>query len=176
MKISDRINVNIVKTVENAVGEREDFHFYVDELTSSNHMPTYAGMADEKYAFEDMDDEFFEFINRKISEDGIYIRLILAEADETSHGVVFTLECGSVENTFITSDVSDLLVFDFADYGIKIHNGEVTLGTTISGGCGHTPYFAELGSDEGNKEYLSLDNPLNQFIVKLMWDMIVVDE
>ena len=31
------------ETVENAVSGREDFHFYVDELTQNGIMPTYAG-------------------------------------------------------------------------------------------------------------------------------------
>ena len=176
MKVSRDINVNVIRTVENAVGARDDFHFYVDELTSRNYMPTYAGIADEKYAFESMDEAFFEFLNRKIAGDGIYLRLILATGEDTSNGVLFTLECGSEVKTFETCDVENGMVFDFADFGVKIQGGRVTLGTTVEGGCAHTPYFAPFGSERGNEDYLSLDNPLNRFVIDLLWEMIVTDE
>lgn len=172
MKTSGKISINVPKTVENAVSGRDDFHFYVDELTSDDCMPTYAGMADEKYGFESMDGEFFDFLQEKIAGNGIYIRLILATGQRTPEGVKFTLECGDVENTFESSDDSNLLVYEFADYGIKVWKGEVTLGATVEGGCGQTPYFAEFGSLRGNEEFLSLDNPLNRFVIELLWEMI----
>ena len=59
MQITRKIKIDIKKTVENSVGKNDDFHFFVDELTSENYMPTYGGMADEKYSFEEMNDEFF---------------------------------------------------------------------------------------------------------------------
>ena len=62
METNEKINLNVRKTVENSVAGNEDFHFYVDELTSRDYMPTYAGMADEKYGYDEMDDEFFEFV------------------------------------------------------------------------------------------------------------------
>lgn len=176
MKISGKININVPETVENAVSGREDFHFYVDELTSDGYMPTYAGKADEKYSFDSMDDSFFEFLEKKIAGNGIYIRLILATGEMTPGGAKFTLECGGNESTFITDELSNLLVFEFADFGVKVCRGEVTLGTTVDGGCGHTPYFAEFGSERGNEEYLSLDNPLNRFVIEQIWEMIRTDE
>ncbi len=176
MRISKKANINVPRTVEKSVNGRKDFHFYVDELTSDDCMPTYAGMADEKYAFESMDDRFFEFLEERIEENGIYIRLILATAEVDSEGVKFTLECGENESTFMTDDDSNLLVFEFADFGVKVRRGEVTLGTTIDGGCGSTPHFAEFGSDRGNAEYLSLDNPLNRFVIELLWEMLEFDE
>lgn len=78
MQITRKIKIDIKKTVENSVGKNDDFHFFVDELTSENYMPTYGGMADEKYSFEEMNDEFFKFLYDKASQDGIYIRLIYA--------------------------------------------------------------------------------------------------
>ena len=163
------------KTVEKAVNGNDDFHFYVDELTSNDCMPTYAGRADEKYTFESMDDAFFEFLERKIHENGIYIRMIHATGESASEGAVFTLECGNMTKTFKTSS-SEVLVFEFADFGIKVLNDEVTLGTTVDGGCHHAPFFAEFGSDRGNREVLSFDNPLNKFVMDLLLEMIVLDE
>ena len=49
MQITRKINVDIKRTVENSVAGREEFHFYVDELTQNGIMPTYAGESDEKY-------------------------------------------------------------------------------------------------------------------------------
>ena len=178
MEIKREINnLNVKKTVEKSVAGNEDFHFYVDELTSRNYMPTYAGMADEKYTFDDMDDGFFEFIERKINEDGIYIRLVFAAAlESTADEAIFELSFGNTKRTFKTEDLDNVLVFDFADFGIKVKGSEITFGTTVDGGCPHTPYFAEFGSERGSEEYLSLDNPLNQYVLKLMEDLIVLDE
>ena len=176
MKISRDININVIKTVENAVGTRNDFHFYIDELTSDDCMATYYGIADEKYTFESMDDAFFEFLNRKIAGDGIYIRLILATGEKTSNGAKFTLECGNKVKTFETGDIESILIFDFADFGIKVQKGRITLGTTIEDGCAHVPFFAQFGSKKANETYLSLENPLNRFIIDLLLEMIVIDE
>ena len=175
MNVSRKININVPKTVEKAVNGNDDFHFYVDELTSNDYMPTYSGMADEKYTFESMDDAFFEFLERKIHENGIYIRMILATGESTSECAVFSLECGNMTKTFKTSSL-DVLVFEFADFGIKVLNDEITLGTTVDGGCHHTPFFAEFGSGKGNHEFLSLDNPLNKFVMDLLMEMIVLEE
>ena len=175
MNVSRKININVPKTVEKAVNGNEDFHFYVDELTSNDCMPTYVGRADEKYTFESMDDAFFEFLERKIHENGINIRMIHATGESASEGAVFTLECGNMTKTFKTSS-SEVLVFEFADFGIKVLNDEVTLGTTVDGGCHHAPFFAEFGSDRGNREVLSFDNPLNKFVMDLLLEMIVLDE
>ena len=173
MEIKRNINLNVKKTVENSVAGKEDFHFYVDELTSRNYMPTYAGMADEKYGFDEMNEEFFEFLNRKAAEDGIYIRLVFATASEINGEAVFELEYGDKKEEFRTTDIDDVLVFEFADFGIKVKGCEVTFGATIEGGCGRTPYFAEFGSDKASEEFISPENPLNQRIIEIMEEMIL---
>ena len=172
METKGNINLNVRKTVENSVAGNEDFHFYVDELTSRDYMPTYAGMADEKYGYDEMDDEFFEFVERKASEDGIYIRLVFATGKMDNGEAVFHLEYGGSEREFRTSDVDNVLVFEFADFGVKVKGDEVTFGATIDGGCGHTPYFAEFGSDKASEEFISVDNPLNQLVIEIMRGMI----
>ena len=177
MERNQVLKVNVKKTVEMSVAGREDFHFHVDELTDGDYMPTYAGMADEKYEFDEMDDAFFEFLERKISANGIFIRLVFATGSESaSSRAIFELEYGDRKETFKTEDLDNVLVFEFADYGIKIRKGAVSYGATVFGGCGEVPYFAEFGSRRGNREYLSLDNPLNRRILKIMEDMIVIDE
>lgn len=172
METKEKINLNVRKTVENSVAGNEDFHFYVDELTSRDYMPTYAGMADEKYGYDEMDDEFFEFVERKASEDGIYIRLVFATGQMGNGEAVFHLEYGGSEREFRTSDVDNVLVFEFADFGVKVKGDEVTFGATIDGGCGHTPYFAEFGSNKASEEFISADNPLNQLVIEIMRGMI----
>jgi hypothetical protein len=149
----------------------------VDELSANDYMPTYAGMADEKYAFDEMDDEFFDFLQGKINQNGIYIRLVYAcgfnsESDEA----VFELEYGNSRETFKTKDLDNVLVFEFADFGIKVKGNEITFGTTVEGGCHRTPYFAEFGSNRASEEYISLDNPLNRHVLKLIEELIVLDE
>lgn len=177
MQITRKANLNVRKTVEKSVCGNDEFHFFVDELTSRDYMPTYAGMADEKYAYDEMNDEFFEFLNRKASEDGIYIRLVYANAvNSTDSEAVFELEYGGKSETFTTGDLDGVLVFEFADFGIRVRGSCVTFGMTVEGGCAHTPYFAEFGSDKANRQFASLDNPLNQRIISIMEDMIVLDE
>ncbi len=172
MEIKRNCNIDIKKTVENSVAGNDEFHFYVDELTSNNYMPTYAGNADEKYSFDEMNEEFFEFLSKKAEGDGIYIRLVHASADEIDGVAVFCLEYGGCKRQFRTDELDKVLVFEFADFGIKVKGSEVTLGATIEGGCGHTPYFAEFGSLKANSEFISIDNPLNQFVIKIMEGMI----
>lgn len=172
MEIKRNCNIDIKKTVENSVAGNDEFHFFVDELTSNNYMPTYAGEADEKYSFDEMNDEFFEFLSKKADGDGIYIRLVHASADEIDGVGVFCLEYGGRKREFRTDELDKVLVFEFADFGIKVKGSEVTFGATIDGGCGHTPYFAEFGSLKANREFISLDNPLNQFVIKIMEGMI----
>lgn len=172
MEIKKNINLNIKKTVENSVSGNDEFHFFVDELTSADYMPTYAGKADEKYEFNEMGDEFFEFLARKANEDGIYIRLVYATASETDGEAVFELEYGGAKDEYRTRDIDDVLAFEFADFGIKVKGSEVTFGATIEGGCGHTPYFAEFGSNKASEKFISLENPLNKRIISIMEEMI----
>lgn len=172
MGIKKNINLSIKKTVENSVCGNEEFHFFVDELTSNDCMPTYAGMADEKYAFDEMSDEFFEFLSQKANGDGIYIRLVYATARETDGEAVFELEyCGTKEE-YMTKETDEVMVFEFADFGIKVKGGEVTFGATIEGGCGQTPYFAEFGSAKADEKFISPENPLNKRIMSIMEGMI----
>ena len=177
MQITRKINVDIRKTVENSVCGNDEFHFFVDELTSANRMPTYQGMADEKYAFDEMNDEFFEFLKEKAANDGIYIRLVFANgSNEDDSEAVFQLEYGESQETFRTGKLEEILVFEFADFGIRVKGSCVTLGATVDGGCGQDIYFAEFGSDKANREYLSLKNPLNRHVIAIMENMIFLDE
>lgn len=173
MKVTRKINLNVAKTVENAVCGRKDFHFYVDELSCDNQMPTYSGNADEKYAFDEMDDSFFDFLIRKSKENGIYIRLIHATGRKTDSGSIFKLECGSRERTFVIHESVSVSVFEFADFGIKVLEDEVTFGATVEGD--DSIYFAPFkpGTDD---LFLSAENPLNRLVVASMCEMIVIDE
>jgi hypothetical protein len=65
MSIVRKNNLNIRKTVEKAINNHPEFHFFVDELTSDNYMPTYAGMADEKYTFMKWMMDFSNSLNAK---------------------------------------------------------------------------------------------------------------
>ena len=72
----------------------------------------------------------------------------------------------------IPKDTENVLVFEFADFGVKIKGDEVTFGATIDGGCGQTPYFAKFGSTKANEAFISLENPLNKRILEIMEEMI----
>lgn len=173
----DRISknqINVRETVEKAISNHPEFHFFVDELTADDYMPTYAGIADEKYTYERMDEEFFKFIERKIDSDGLYVRICYLTGEVIGDEAVFTIEIGGDEKIFTTSDLDSVQVVEMADYGIKIKGDEITFGAAVDGGCDQTPYFAEFGSKRGNETYLSQDNPLNIYIIKLMKDFLNV--
>ena len=119
-----------------------------------------------------MNDEFYEFLARKAENYGIYIRLVYATASEIDGEAVFELEYGESKEEFRTKDMDNVLVFEFADFGVKVKGMEVTFGATIEGGCGHTPYFAEFGSDRANEEFISLENPLNKRVIEIMEAML----
>lgn len=166
--------INVKETVEKAINNHPEFHFFVDELTADDYMPTYAGIADEKYSYDEMDEEFFKFIGRKIDSDGLYLRICYLTGDIVGNEAIFTIEIGPDEKVFRTNDLDSVQVVEMADYGIKIKGDEITLGAAVDGGCGQTPYFAEFGSKRGNETFLSEDNPLNKFIIGLMRDFLKV--
>lgn len=167
MQIIRENNINVTKTVKRAINNHPEFHFFVDELTADDYMPTYAGIADEKYTFDEMNDEFFDFIERKIASQGIYLRICYLTGQLIDGEAVFTLEIDGKEKVFKTNDLDCVHFIDLADYGIKIKGNRIVIGTTVDE-IGQTPYFAEFGSKRGNEKYLSLENPLNRFIVSLI--------
>ena len=122
------MKINVRKTIQNTVTVPDEFPFYVEELTSSGVMPTLLGLADEKYTYSEMDDEFFEFVSRKIRENGIYIRLIhILVRDRDADGITLEIESGSGKTT-IKTDFPDL--DEVTDIGIKICGEKITVGTT----------------------------------------------
>ena len=172
MEIRRENNINVRKTVEKAINNHPEFHFFVDELSANNYMPTYAGMADEKYTYDEMDDGFFDFIERKIHENGVYLRICYLTGEIVGPEALFVIEIADETLTFQTSELDDVLVVEMADYGIKITPDEIILGATIDGGCGQTPYFAEFGSSNCNETFMSLENPLNKFLITLMGEFL----
>lgn len=161
--------INIKKTVEQSISGRKDFHFYVDELSPDNTLPTYDGQAEEKYSYSELDDDFFEFLERKSNENGIFIRLVLSIAVKKDNQTIFKLMHGECEEEFQMEHLNGKELFEFADYGVKIHKGDVTFGVSIDRGDNHRFTFEEIESGGGN---LSQDNPLNRHVVEIMEGMV----
>lgn len=172
MEIARENNLNVRKAVEKVINNHPEFHFFVDELSANNFMPTYAGQADEKYSFDEMDEGFFDFVERKINENGIYLRICYLTGEEIAGEAIFVVETAGKTTTFKTNDLDGVCVVEMADYGVKITPDEIILGATIDGGCCHTPYFAEFGSKRCNEKFMSLDNPLNRYVIGLMDDFL----
>ena len=109
------MEINVRKTIENTVTVKDELPFYIDELSANDEMPTYMGMADEKYTFSEMDDDFFDFVNQKINDNGIYIRLVhIIETSIKSDRVTLNVEAGSLVKPItvkeeISSQVIDLM-------------------------------------------------------------------
>lgn len=173
MKATQKRNVNIRKTVENTVNGQMDFHFFVDELAADDSMPTYRGKADQKYKFEKMDDEFFEFLESKAMQNGVFIRLVFAMTEEKDDETVFKMEYGNVKDEFKTDEMDKVFEFEFADYGVKIKGNTITFGASVVGEDERHISFGEFGGDCVDENFLSLDNPFNQYILKIMKDRVV---
>ena len=172
MEIIRENNINVRRTVEKAINNHPEFHFFVDELSANDYMPTYAGEADEKYTYDEIDDGFFEFIERKIGENGVYLRICYLTGEQNASEARFEIEMPGRTLTFTTNELDSVQVVDMADYGIKITPDKIILGATIDGGCSQTPYFAEFGSANCNETFMSLDNPLNRFIITLIGEFL----
>ena len=172
MEIKRENNINVRKAVKKAINNNPEFHFFVDELSENNYMPTYAGLADEKYTFEKMDGGFFDFIDRKIRENGVYLRICYLTGEEIAGEAIFVVEMAGNTTTFKTNDLDKVCVVEMADYGIKITPDEIIIGATIDGGCCHTPYFAEFGSVKCNEKFMSLENPLNKYIIGMIGEFL----
>ena len=137
------MKINVRKTIENTVTVCDEFPFYVEELNESDEMPTLLGLADEKYSFSEMDDEFFDFVSRKINENWIYVRLIhiIEKSADKSH-VTFEIETG-LEKTTIKTNFNSLN--EVTDIGIKIHGSDITVGTTK---FSKRPHFEKIDENE----------------------------
>ncbi|MBR0271636.1 MAG: hypothetical protein IJQ68_06575 [Methanobrevibacter sp.] len=122
------MKINVRKTIENTVTVPDEFPFYVEELSANDEMPTLLGLADEKYTFSEMDDDFFEFVSRKISENGVYVRLIhITQKSCENHNVTFEIETGLAKTTIKAENET---LDEVTDIGIKIRGDDVTVGIT----------------------------------------------
>lgn len=137
------MEINVRKTIENTVTVKDELPFYIDELSANDEMPTYMGMADEKYSFSDMDDEFFDFVERKINENGIYIRLVhVIETSVKSDCVTLDIEAGSLERTItVEEEISSQVI----DYGIKVKGNEILLGRSV---FDKSPHFSKIDDND----------------------------
>ena len=144
------MEINVRKTIKKTVTVKDELPFYVDELSANDEMPTYMGIADEKYSFSDMDDEFFDFVERKINENGIYIRLVhVIETSIKSNCITLDVEAGSIKKTItVEEEISSQVI----DYGIKVKGSEVSLGTTV---FDERPHFSQIDENDFLAEIVS---------------------
>lgn len=137
------MEINVRKTIENTVTLKDELPFYIDELSANDEMPTYVGNADEKYTFDEMDDEFFDFVEKKINENGIYIRLVhVIETSIKSNCVTLDVEAGSLRKTVtVEEEISSQVI----DYGVKVKGSEVSLGRTV---FDERPHFSQIDEND----------------------------
>ena len=137
------MEINVRKTIENTVTVKDELPFYIDELSANDEMPTYMGMADEKYAFSEMDDDFFDFVNQKINDNGIYIRLVhIIETSIKSDRVTLNVEAGSLVKTItVEEEISSQVI----DYGIKVKGNEILLGRSV---FDQRPHFSKIDEND----------------------------
>ena len=137
------MKINIRKTIENTVTVKDELPFYIDELSANDEMPTYMGAADEKYTFSEMDDDFFDFVEQKINDNGIYIRLVhIIETSIKSDCVTLNVEAGSLVKTItVEEEISSQVI----DYGIKVKGNEILLGRSV---FDKRPHFSKIDEND----------------------------
>lgn len=137
------MEINVRKTIENTVTIKDELPFYIDELSANDEMPTYMGMADEKYTFSEMDDDFFDFVEQKINDNGIYIRLVhIIETSIKSDCVTLNVDAGSLVKTItVKEEISSQVI----DYGIKVKGNEVLLGRSV---FDQRPHFSKIDEND----------------------------
>lgn len=154
------MKINVRKTIEKSVIVPDEFPFYIEELTASDEMPTLLGLADEKYSFDEMDDEFFDFVSRKINENGIYVRLIhLIEQNTENNFITFEIESGLTKTTI---KIPENTLDEVTDIGIKIHGDDIKIGKTS--------YFKKPHFEPINKNDI-----LAQIANEMIDDLIIYD-
>ena len=184
-KVKDK-KINVKKTFENAF--RDDFEFsYLFYVLSENDK-----VISDDYPFFFLSEDFIDFINEKINENGVFISLVRVIDDAFSEDeIVDTLIDDDGEYSEKTLGIEtglwiknlktkrDISAYELAEFGIKIQkvDGEFkNIMGQIARGSPMVPSFEEFGSTRGNEELLSVDYPLNQMAMEWIYELIVFEE
>lgn len=153
-----------------------DENYFVSQ-TDGNYLFDVMNIEDVEYDF--LSDEYFDFINEKLEEEGIYIALAYAcpecgseaeNKDEEGTGV-----CTWSRNVELSLPKGSLLGDMETDYGIQVFKKDGKFETIFSFNdsitYGHAMGYRKISSIEDK-----LDEPLHRVLIKLINDAIIFEE
>lgn len=179
----------IIKNTKNANIDVEETIF---KTTCSGWMEEnyFVSLTDENYLFDAMEaedveynflaDDYFEFINEKIQDEGIYIVLGYATpenggCDNPKENEEGTGVCTWRDNLEFCLPKDAILGDMETDYGIQIFKKddefEIIFSFNDSIRFGHAMGYRKISSIENQ-----LDEPLHRILIKMMRDAIVFEE
>ena len=153
-----------------------DENYFVSQ-TDGNYLFDIMNIEDVEYDF--LSDEYFDFINEKLEEEGIYIALAYAcpecgsEAEnEDEEG---TSVCTWSRDVELSLPKDSLLGNMETDYGIQVFKKDGKFETIFSFNdsitYGHAMGYRKISSIEDK-----LDEPLHRVLISLMYDSIIFEE
>ena len=169
--------INVEETIRMTVHSGWMDENYFVSLPNGDYIFDVMTMEDIEYDF--LSDEYFEFINEKLDEEGIYIALGYAcpecgsaAENEDEEGTGVCTWSGDVEFTL----PKDSLLGDMeTDYGIQIFKKdekfEIIFSFNDSITYGHAMGYRKISSIEDK-----LDEPLHRVLINLMNDSIIFEE
>lgn len=187
IKKTKHINIDVKETISKTIGlEMIDSDYFVSSVEGDQ---IFDVMELEGVEYNFLSDEYFNYLDKKIEEEGIYILLSYACPDNDSDNVIEyeVVDDGgdNIEYSGILTWNNDVLlalpediyyVGDMVtDYGIVLSKtgDEYTINYSFNDNIhyGHGLGYREISSIE-NK----LDEPLHRILIKLMSEAIIVKD
>ena len=187
IKKTEHVNIDVKETISKTIGlEMIDSDYFVSSVEGD---PIFDVMELEDVEYDFLSDEYFDYLDKKINGEGIYILLGYACPDNNSDNVI---EYEVVDNGEEYVDYSGVLTWNnnvllalpedkyytgdmVTDYGIVVNKtgDEYTIDYSFNDNIhyGHGMGYREISSIE-NK----LDEPLHRILIKLMSEAIIVKD
>lgn len=178
IKNTKHANIDVKETIFKTVrsGWMEENYFV--SLTDGNYLFDAMEMEDIEYNF--LGEGYFEFINEKIEDDGIYIALGYATPENggcvnPKEGEEGTGICTWKDDMDICLPEDAILGDMTTDYGIQVFKKddefEIIFSFNDSITFGHAMGYRKISSIENQ-----LDEPLHRILIKMMRDAIIFEE
>lgn len=186
IKKTQHINIDVKETILKTISsEWMEENYFVSSLDGDY---LFDLMEFEEVEYNFLSDEYFDYINSKISEEGIYIALAYACGECAGDNVIYyetgNLDEDDIEYTGICTWKEDVtLAFPYdkycvgdmvTDYGIVVYKtgNEYTIDYSFNDNItfGHSMGYRKISSIEHK-----LNEPLHRMLIKLISEAIIKD-
>ena len=178
IKNTKHLNIDVEETILKTVrsGWMEENYFV--SLTDGNYL--FDAMEAEDIEYNFLAEDYFDYINEKIQEEGIYIALGYATpenggCENPKEGEEGTGVCTWREDIDLCLPEDAILGDMTTDYGIQVFkkDNEIEIIFSFNDNItfGHAMGYREISSIEDK-----LDEPLHRILIKMMRDAIIFEE